>query len=166
MNTAAAGLIGRADGLSVDALGILRATASGSSTLISDQISAAIRSGDAGHLKVERTELARPLSLTVSPLPPAKAGAGQVILFIADPEQVASPSPDAFAKLFALTRSEARLVAGLVSGASLDVAAEMSSITLSSARTYLKSIFAKTGVVRQAELVQLVLTSSAAYVND
>jgi DNA-binding CsgD family transcriptional regulator len=42
----------------------------------------------------------------------------------------------------------------------------MSSITLSSARTYLKSIFAKTGVVRQAELVQLVLTSSAAYVND
>lgn len=90
--------------------------------------------------------------------------AGRVTLFLNDPASVRYPDAAALQQLFGLTASESRLAAGLVRGQPLDEAAEANGLKVASARTYLKSIFLKMGVTRQAELVQKALTSSAAIV--
>lgn len=67
------------------------------------------------------------------------------------------PSAARLAELFELTPSEARLTQGLLAGKSLNEAALEQGITASSARTYLRSIFAKTQTNRQGELVSRIL---------
>lgn len=57
--------------------------------------------------------------------------------------------------------SEAKIVHALAEGATMEAAAESAGISLSSARTYLKSVFFKTGVARQSELVRLVMLTTA-----
>jgi DNA-binding CsgD family transcriptional regulator len=64
--------------------------------------------------------------------------------------------------LFGLTRSEALLARALTSGKTLEESAQELGITISSARTYLKRAFGKTNTNRQAELIRLILTSTAA----
>jgi DNA-binding CsgD family transcriptional regulator len=70
-----------------------------------------------------------------------------------------TPVIDRSAKLereLALTAAEARLALRIGSGQSLHEAAEAETVTYETARTRLKSIFAKTGTSRQAELALLV----------
>lgn len=55
------------------------------------------------------------------------------------------------------TRAEARLASMLAEGITLEGAAEALSISIHTVRCQLKSVFAKTGVTRQAELVALLL---------
>jgi DNA-binding CsgD family transcriptional regulator len=90
-----------------------------------------------------------------------EGSASHVSLIIADPRRKAITSPEEIAVALNLTRSESRVVFGLVSGGSVDEAAETAGVSISSARTYLKNVFAKTGVSRQAELVRLVLLAAA-----
>ena len=66
------------------------------------------------------------------------------------------PSPDILTGLFDLTPAEARLAAALTAGHSLKAVAANSSITYSTARTYLDRIFTKTGTHHQAQLVSLL----------
>lgn len=74
----------------------------------------------------------------------------------------ANPASGAAAhRRLGLTAAEARLTAKLVQGLSLaDAAAELK-ISAHTARTQLKSIFAKTGVRRQSELLRLLTEVSA-----
>lgn len=58
---------------------------------------------------------------------------------------------------FGLTTSQARLALLLATGASVQQCCETMGIKISTARTHLKSVFAKTGVKRQAELAILIL---------
>lgn len=58
---------------------------------------------------------------------------------------------------FGLTRAEARLALALAAGRSLAEAAELFGRKLSTIRSQLQQIFAKTGASRQAELVVLLL---------
>jgi DNA-binding CsgD family transcriptional regulator len=62
-------------------------------------------------------------------------------------------------RLFDLTDAEARLAVALGEGHRLEDAADRMGITVSSARTYLKRVFSKTDVTRQAELVRLLLAA-------
>ena len=55
-----------------------------------------------------------------------------------------------------LTRSERRLARSLVLGLSIEDAAREANVTTSTARSYVKRIFAKTGVRRQSEFVALL----------
>jgi DNA-binding CsgD family transcriptional regulator len=55
-----------------------------------------------------------------------------------------------------LSEAEARLAARLASGEALEMVAEQFGIAKETGRSQLKSIFAKTGVHRQAELVALL----------
>jgi len=71
------------------------------------------------------------------------------------------PSLELLSNLFKLTRSEARLTQAIVLGKSLEIAEKERGITLSSARTYLKRIFAKTETNRQAELVSKILLATS-----
>jgi DNA-binding CsgD family transcriptional regulator len=58
--------------------------------------------------------------------------------------------------LFKLTPAEARLLAQLVSGASLAEAALNLGIAEATARTHRNHVFTKTGVSRRADLIVLV----------
>jgi DNA-binding CsgD family transcriptional regulator len=55
-----------------------------------------------------------------------------------------------------LTRSEARIASLLVQGYSLAKVSELMGVSRETVRTHLKSVFAKTGTKRQAELVILL----------
>lgn len=103
-----------------------------------------------------------PLRITVQPYfrnDSGKAPLACLFLF-SDLERVA-PEPRLLREMFGLTISESRLAVQLARGLPIDEAAEECGLTRSSARTYLKNIFAKVGVSRQAELVRTILVSIA-----
>jgi len=75
-----------------------------------------------------------------------------------------SPNPElqsALRAVFALTPAEATLASLLHETGELSTAAVIAGITLGSARTRLQTVFQKTGVHRQAELVAMLSTLSA-----
>ncbi len=70
--------------------------------------------------------------------------------------------PNAILKtLYGLSEAEGCLLNTLATGADLSEACQQLAISPNTARTQLKSIFRKTGVNRQAELIKLVFTSPA-----
>lgn len=86
-----------------------------------------------------------------------RGGKGAALaLFISDPGQDAAPDPAAIRDLFQLTRMEAMLAAALAGGGSLVEAADRLGIAHNTARSHLRSIFAKTGARRQSQLVHLL----------
>ena len=83
------------------------------------------------------------------------------VVFISDPELEGSASRETLGQLFELTPAESNLAILLTRGLSLAEVSDTQNISQHTARAQLKSIFAKTGVSRQAELVRLVLKSVA-----
>jgi DNA-binding CsgD family transcriptional regulator len=68
------------------------------------------------------------------------------------------PSPGILMGLFDLTPSEVKLASALAKGHTLQFAAQESGIKISTARSYLEKIFAKTGTNQQSQLVALLKT--------
>jgi DNA-binding CsgD family transcriptional regulator/PAS domain-containing protein len=105
-----------------------------------------------------------PLTLAAVPLRPGRSRLNEqqplALIFLRDPESPA-PTPDQLRDLFGLTRSEAAIAADLGCGQTLARIAETHGIALSTARSHLKQILAKTGTRRQAELVALIARSAA-----
>jgi DNA-binding CsgD family transcriptional regulator/PAS domain-containing protein len=79
------------------------------------------------------------------------------IAFISDPEQQVKTPSSLMTSLFGFTQAECRLAGLLVTGYSLKHAAEKCQVTYETVRSQVKSIFNKTGVRRQTELMQLLL---------
>ena len=79
-----------------------------------------------------------------------------VMVLVVDPELTPAPPVEALRALYGLTQAEARLTCGLLKGERLEDYAERSGISMNTARTHLKSVFAKTDTNRQAELVRLL----------
>ena len=107
---------------------------------------------------------ARPLQILVRPLSDgAQADGGElgghVGLFIL-PQTRASAPPGHLAKLYGLTPAEERLALEILSGKALADAADALNIKGHTARSYLKRVFAKTGVKRQAELVSRLMADA------
>jgi DNA-binding CsgD family transcriptional regulator len=84
-----------------------------------------------------------------------------VVTFVSNPGQQSEASEQLLTQLFGLTRAEAALATQLSRGLPLQEAADALHISLHTARTQLKAIFAKTGVSRQAELIRLLVKSVA-----
>lgn len=82
-----------------------------------------------------------------------------VILFITDPESDVVGMVEPACAMYGLTPTETRLSMHLVRGYSLNEAAAQMRIQSETARAYLKQVFQKTGVNRQASLMRLLLTS-------
>ncbi|MDX1734302.1 MAG: helix-turn-helix transcriptional regulator [Halioglobus sp.] len=105
------------------------------------------------------------LGLVVRAVPPSPGAEGRGIpsaaLFISDPAQATDPGLQTVSRLFGLTTAEAKLALALANGQSLDEASAALSISRNTARSHLRSVFAKTGVSRQAGLVRLILRSVA-----
>ena len=84
-----------------------------------------------------------------------------VAVFVRDAEGKAHPPVKLAQQLFQLTPAETALAIELANGLSLEEAAEALSIRRNTARAHLRSIFSKTGVRRQTELVRIFLNSVA-----
>jgi DNA-binding CsgD family transcriptional regulator len=80
-------------------------------------------------------------------------------VYLADPTQPLETPEQLLQRIFGLTQAEARILERLVYGRTPEQAASDNGVELSTVRTQLKSIFAKTNTTRQPELVQRVLAS-------
>ncbi len=121
--------------------------------------------GSAGGAITLAREDRLPLGVLVAPFRPARDAFGApvpaALLFIRDPER-GGLSQLLLQDLFGLTPAEAAVAAALGAGKSVEDIARACRISVNTARTHLKNIFAKTGTRRQAELVALLMRSIAA----
>jgi DNA-binding CsgD family transcriptional regulator len=103
-----------------------------------------------------------PLPLTLIPLPPhsslARLGYGRLTLMIAAAPGTASGRAQRLRLFYRLTAAEADLAVLLCcEGLSPQECADLRHVSIGTIRSQLKSIHAKTGVVRSGQLVRLVL---------
>jgi DNA-binding CsgD family transcriptional regulator len=84
------------------------------------------------------------------------------MVVVIDPESSTAPPIKALKALHGMTEAEARLTCGLLNGTRVEDYAEHAGISMNTARTHLKAIFAKTETTRQAELVRLLSRTSCA----
>ncbi len=89
-------------------------------------------------------------------LPAIHSGTGALALFLARPGNDLTLEPDTIRDLLGVTPAEARLCAALAQGNSLVQAAQQLGVAHNTAKAQLRSIFAKTQVHRQAQLVNLL----------
>lgn len=94
------------------------------------------------------------------------ARAVSTVLLIASPQDCPDISEDALAALFGLTKKEARLAKQVASGKTLASCEKAFYVARDTLKSQLQSIFRKTGVTRQIELVRLILTSPAAFAGE
>lgn len=163
-NAVAERLLAEGDGL-VLAGGRLRFASAGEHRALERLLRSLKAAGDPAALPPHRFRIERPsgrrdLGVVAKPVTtPAfmRSGGGAALaLFVSDPGQDARPDPEAIRDLFQLTRMEAMLAAALVGGCSLVEAADRLGIAHNTARSHLRSIFAKTGARRQSQLVHLL----------
>ena len=90
---------------------------------------------------------------------------GCVAVFLSKPGGLQLP-PQRLAEQYGLTPAEGRLAAKLTALRSVEQASDELCISVHTARSQLKSIFAKTGVQSQSELLMLLATGTLAYCRD
>ena len=156
LNGSASDLVAAKNGIAIDRTGAFRAFApEGTQELRQLVQEAEFDDSDAiGFLSLPTASDQRDLQVVIEAI-----SNDHVALFLADPGRVAVPPLEALQALFGLTKAEATVAHALAAGGSLEHACVAGSITMSSARTYLKRVFSKTGVSKQAELVQLLLST-------
>lgn len=82
-------------------------------------------------------------------------------LIFKDMENMDQPHAEDFAAALNLSAAEGRLVRALALGLNIEQASADSNISVNTGRSYLKSVFDKTGARRQAELVRIALLAVA-----
>ena len=90
---------------------------------------------------------------------------GCVAVFLSKPGALQLP-PQRLAEQYGLTPAEGRLAAKLTALRSVEQASDELCISVHTARSQLKSIFAKTGVQSQPELLMLLATGTLAHCRD
>lgn len=84
----------------------------------------------------------------------------RVLLIVTDPTDASFADEQALHDLFGLTPAEARLASALSAGHSIESAAALLGIAQATARSELKSVFRKTGLTRQQDLVRMLTSLS------
>ncbi|MCZ0734453.1 helix-turn-helix transcriptional regulator [Phreatobacter sp. AB_2022a] len=131
----------------------------------------AVRASRAGFHRLVRSipvpavEDKPPLVLHVLPLRRSAydifQGADTLVAVTTVSPTAAAPSASVLTGLFDLSPAEVRLASALTEGRTLRAAAAGAGITYGTARRYLESIFAKTGVSQQSQLVALLISAHA-----
>lgn len=116
-------------------------------------------------ISLSRKSGARNLGVVVQPLGAdddwhSVSGAAAA-LFVRDADCGAEVETNLLCELFDLTPAEAAVAHRLANGLSLEEAADALSIRRNTVRAHLRSIFSKSGITRQTELVRLMLNSAA-----
>lgn len=110
------------------------------------------------YLQVSRRLPSRPLGVTVLQLseragPDGRCGA---MVWVSDPSCPSAMDAAALSAWYRLTGAECRVAMSLLSGNTLKQSARDLDVSETTVKTHLKSVFAKTGTVRQAELLALL----------
>lgn len=167
MNRSAAGMIAEKDGLL--AIGNqLRAERSVESEHLTAMVKTAISlstkgeiSAGGGILIARRTR--PPLHVVISPLRNTRLQSFQgiaAIAFVNDPLRSNRPAEAVLRTLYGLTPAESRVALLLSDGHAPREIAGLIGVTDNTVRSQIKSIFSKTGVRRQGELIRLLLSHS------
>jgi DNA-binding CsgD family transcriptional regulator/PAS domain-containing protein len=118
-----------------------------------------------GWSRVERPSGRLPYALFVAPLinddDELLASECRVLVVVHDFANASSVDPQMLRSLYGLTNTEARLACAITSGHSLESAATSLQMQIATARSHLKSIFAKVGVHRQQDLVGRIASLSS-----
>ena len=170
LNAQAHTILSRHDGLGYGKDG-LHASLSHESRRLQALINQAVHTGvgrgisAGGVLNISRPCGRRAYQLLVSPYrcTPvlAAADAPAATVFIFDPDAAPPDLPERLIRLYGLTAAESQLAALLATGSSVASAADQLQVTRHTLRTHLKSIFAKTGVHRQTELLHQIYSGPA-----
>lgn len=116
-------------------------------------------------LTLSRSRSDRGLGVVVQPIAgdprPCTGRPARVAVYVRDSDTPAEIESELVRQLFDLTPAEAAVARRLAAGFSLDDAAASLSISRNTARAHLRSIFSKSGISRQTELVRLMLSSAA-----
>ncbi|MGE5477540.1 MAG: DNA-binding response regulator [Bacteroidales bacterium] len=161
-NRAGGLLLAAAEVLRLDGGGICRAHVPAETAALHQAVQATAGDGESRVLGLTGRDESR-YSALVEPATDAggPADGALALVFVREIDTCPLPTPEALRDLFSLSMSEARLAHALASGLDIKEAAELQGVTLSTARTYLKRLFQKTGANRQAELVRLLLNAVA-----
>lgn len=160
-NRAALRLAAKEDGFRLTRLGVEAATDEETRELqraVADGISGASGKAFSRHevLRLRRPSGAEPFEALVTPIIVGSQDpdAASTAVFVSDPATELRPPVQVLRKLWRLSRAEAALALEIGCGRTICEAAERLGIRESTARSTLKSVFAKMGVSRQAELVR------------
>ena len=169
-NRGARQIFAQDDGIAIDGTSV-RANVTSDDAALRRAIAGAVEAAVAGRLiesavlSVTRRSDRRPYVVLVGPLRPHSgeptATDAVVVLYVADLEQGVLRRREVLRELYGLTEAETQLVELLCQGSSLDEAAGARGVTLNTARSQLKQVFAKTHTSRQSELVRLVISGVA-----
>jgi len=86
--------------------------------------------------------------------------AGNIVLFISDPNQKQEISGSVLSLVYGLSPKEANVAVALANGFSIDEISKNSSRSIHTIRTQLKNIFQKTGATSQGQLIKLLIRGS------
>lgn len=111
-------------------------------------------------LSLTKLSGARTLGIVVSPVESSSPGTRLVSVFLRDCDAIQDVESEFVRQIFDLTPAEAAVTRRLTAGLSLEDAAASLDISRNTARAHLRSIFSKSGITRQTELVRLVLNSA------
>jgi DNA-binding CsgD family transcriptional regulator len=166
MNGAASALVLERDGLLATRTG-LRAERPAESSLLEKTIRQAASTSNghgisAGGMMLISRRARPPLQIVVSPISKSALTyqAVAAIAFVTDPAQRQRPTRDVLKARFGLTPAECRVALLLGDGHAPRKIANMIGVTDNTVRSQIKSIFSKTGVNRQGELIRLLLNHS------
>lgn len=108
-------------------------------------------------MSLAKTTSGRPLQILAAPVQSEADKRYLLLLVINDPDASTSRSIIALREYFGFTSAEAEVANGILAGYSIGEIAEARSVSIGTVRIQMKSIFAKAGVNRQADLVKLLL---------
>lgn len=164
------------DGLGADARGRCHAANGNENRQLTRLIRRSVQAGlglcihPGGAMAVSRPSMKRSYGVYVFPIPlnvclfnshsPAAA------IFVTDPDRRHRPPHRVLADLFGLTPSEERLSCLMMEGLALKECAERMEISESTARSYSKAVYSKTGVSRQGDLIRLLFSSTLPFLRS
>lgn len=118
-------------------------------------------------ISISRTSLGSKWDAHIRKIDKEKVSFGRrgpkLVLLLQDVAQGHAPSQSRLIERFGVTPAEAKLIPHLVGGLTLTAAAQALGISRNTARAQLSSIFIKTGVNRQTQLVKLVADTFATH---
>jgi DNA-binding NarL/FixJ family response regulator len=161
MNARATGLLARGGALRIGQDGALKAITPPSTRQLLEAVASAREGTAPAAIRLPGGDEGDDLLVAVCPLPAGAEGT-DVVLVVSGESESRAPSVEALCTSYGLTPAEGRLMQRLVLGESVAEAAAAVGIAVSSARTYLKTIFSKTGVGRQSELMLKALNIPSA----
>jgi DNA-binding CsgD family transcriptional regulator len=141
--------------------------------LLRAQVNAATRLGSTailtvgGVLNVSRPSGQPPLSVVVSPIAPSfafpEAGVPAALVWISDPSRAIALDAAVLKEAFDFTPTETRVAELFVAGKTLRVIADELGVELTTIRTHVQRLMAKTDTHRQPDLMRVLLTGPGAF---